>query len=717
MSHNLFTTRLGAAFPAIAVMAVLANAGFSADWPQFLGPTMNNVAATSSVVLARTFPDGGPPVVWSVKTVGDGGVATPVVRDGRIYVSERLRIKIPKPIDPHLPRNWLTYATNHLVEDIVRCLDLRTGAEYWRYTHQANRAETLFSPYSSPAVDEQYVFVTDDIGWVYCLDKNTGKELWKWQLAEQYGAWTWNNFGYSSSPTLYKDLVVLPVMGATASVIALNKATGIPRWTTPPLPIDIKNAGLNMKYAGTVGSTPLLAHFGGVDQFVISALRNSIFSVEATTGRILWREDKCRVWPTTNPILLDSWQLVVSGDFYGGKCCRIAVEESASGFATTLTEFDNFEEQTMPPLLVQDNLFIGSAICAQKKHLRCVNAETGKIAWETNTSGNVGCLILTPDGLVYGIGAKLLIFKPNADHFEELYGGTLKNGVSDGGGTAIVDGNLLEQTRTSLTCYDISEPAHTPHATVTIPTKPKPVIGQTATELCNRLNAPLLEERTIVMDALAQLSGTAASVLIQATRSGDWLTASSACAVLKRLGPAAKTAAPDLATVAQTAVKDKNWALAEVTLDALVAMDAAAIESISPAIMAALKDTDKTVQRHALQLIEHMGCMAGTVADAVIALHNGQDNAQTRSSIIALGDMASAADKVVPVLACDLSKTGPQEPDLQFLAMAALRKMGVSAKDAISTLQNNVMPGDMQDQVKLRADTIQQLKPASENNK
>ena len=113
------------------------------------------------------------------------------------------------------------------------------------------------------------------------------------------------------------------------------------------------------------------------------------------------------------------------------------------------------------------------------------------------------------------------------------------------------------------------------------------------------------------------------------------------------------------------------------------------------------------MQRHALQLVSHLGAAAFLTADAVIALHNGPDNVLTRSSIIVLGDMASAADKVVPVLVADLDKTDPQKPDLQFLAMAALRKMGPAAKNALPALQAKVAKSEIQDVNKLLADTVE----------
>ena len=696
-----------------------ASVGFCADWPQYLGPNMDGIAATSSVVLARTFPAEGPPVVWHVDPVGSVGGGGVSVRDGRVYVVERVKTDSERE-NSMLPLiNWMNYAPGQPAEEVVRCLDLRTGAEYWRTAHAYNKLMISWSPYCIPTVDETQVYVTDNTGWIYCLDKMTGKERWKWNLAEQYGVWLWSQFGYTTSPTVYKDMVVLPVLGATASAIAWDKATGAPRWIAPPIPVTVK---CKSRFQGTIGTKPALAHFGGVDQFVIVACDQGIFSVDANTGKILWKEFKDRSWPNANPVIMeDTQQIYLTADFYGdagGLACRVTATRKANGFTTTTEELDRTNSfcANLPPvrhkgylygIMNCENRTTGSGRC----RICCVNATTGKICWQEVFPTLDGGIICSHDGLLYyvsnnGREKPFRIITPNPAHYEEIYGGNLKYGYSWLGGI-LVDGYLLVKT----TCYDVSDPAHTTRSSVTPFSISTATAGQSAGELCNRLNAPYWKERMAVMDALAQLSGTAAvqaaPLLMQALRSGDWFKASSACTVLRRLGPTAKSIAPDLVAFAQSAMKSHDWSLAAMALDALASINTVSLQQVSPAVLELLKSPDNQMQRHALQLVSHLEAATFLTADAVIALHNGPDNVLTRSSIIVLGDMASAADKVVPVLVADLDKTDPQKPDLQFLAMAALRKMGPAAKNALPAIQAKVAKSEIQDVNKLLADTVE----------
>src|SRR5947208_1001968 len=72
---------------AAVVLSGVIHAGARAgDWPQFLGPTRDGVAAPDERV-ADHLPAGGPPVAWS-KHVGQG-FSGPVVAAGRLVVFHR----------------------------------------------------------------------------------------------------------------------------------------------------------------------------------------------------------------------------------------------------------------------------------------------------------------------------------------------------------------------------------------------------------------------------------------------------------------------------------------------------------------------------------------------------------------------------------------------------------------------------------------------------
>ena len=82
---------------------------YAQDWPQYLGPDRNSTSAQEN--LLRSWPENGPEVEWKVDLgIGYGG---PVVKNGKVYILDR----------------------NDEVGDIMRCFDLASGEELWKYQY------------------------------------------------------------------------------------------------------------------------------------------------------------------------------------------------------------------------------------------------------------------------------------------------------------------------------------------------------------------------------------------------------------------------------------------------------------------------------------------------------------------------------------------------------------------------------------------------------
>jgi len=76
------------------------------DWPRFLGPNGNSTSPQKG--LLRSWPDGGPSVLWTTN-VGPG-YGGPVIQAGKVYLLDR----------------------DDNTGDIMRCFDFNTGKELWK---------------------------------------------------------------------------------------------------------------------------------------------------------------------------------------------------------------------------------------------------------------------------------------------------------------------------------------------------------------------------------------------------------------------------------------------------------------------------------------------------------------------------------------------------------------------------------------------------------
>ena len=100
----------GMRFILLMVLISLASA-FAEDWPQYLGPNRDGTSPQKGIL--RSWPEGGPEVLWTVK-VGRG-YGGPVVTDGKVDLLDR----------------------DDEVGDSLRCIDLSSGEELWHFADDA----------------------------------------------------------------------------------------------------------------------------------------------------------------------------------------------------------------------------------------------------------------------------------------------------------------------------------------------------------------------------------------------------------------------------------------------------------------------------------------------------------------------------------------------------------------------------------------------------
>jgi hypothetical protein len=138
------------------------------DWPQYLGPSRNSTSAQKGIL--RSWPEKGPEVLWTAD-VGPG-FGGPVVKDGRIYLLDR----------------------DDKVGDIMRCFDLSSGKELWKFSYDAPGSVPFHGSRSVPTVDGNYVYSCGHNGDLYCIDINTHKPIWNKNI--------WKDFGDQTKPPI-----------------------------------------------------------------------------------------------------------------------------------------------------------------------------------------------------------------------------------------------------------------------------------------------------------------------------------------------------------------------------------------------------------------------------------------------------------------------------------------------------------------------------------
>ena len=402
----------------LVVWVVASGAGWS-DWPRFGGPHGNGVADAKG--LMKRWPAGGPRVLWTVPLgAGYGG---PIVADGKVYVLDRVVAK----------------------QDVLRCWDLNTGKELWKFAVDAPGKISHPGSRSHPTVGDRYIFFVGTYGELYCISKASHRPVWHKNIRDLYGG-RQPHWAFSQSPALYKDAVIVTPIGTKAGVVALQRSTGKELWRSQPL-------------QGGIGYTsPVITRIGGVDQ-VLAVTTTQTVGVDLRNGKVLWsyRDWKCQI-PIASPFPVGDGRIFLTGG-YGAGAALFKVQKTGSEFTcTTLFRTKECNGQIHQPLLYKGYLYLNGNDKKKRNGLMCLDLN-GKVRWQTGTRPGFdwGGLLLA-DGMIYVVDAntgELCLVKPDPSRYIEVGRVKLLGGPEIWGTIALSDGKLLRRDQRQMKCVDV----------------------------------------------------------------------------------------------------------------------------------------------------------------------------------------------------------------------------------------------------------------------
>ncbi len=175
-----------------------------AAFPGFLGP--NNDFSVSGLRLARDWEVDVPRRVWT-REIGAGWSGFSIV-DGRAYTIEQRG----------------DY-------EVVVAYDLESGDELWLHSDEAYFTNPMAGPgpRATLTVDETTVYTFGLTGLLNALDRLTGRPIWRHDTVAEGGRLP--EHGYSGSPLLVDDLVIVSIGGAAVrSLAAYDCESGAEVW-------------------------------------------------------------------------------------------------------------------------------------------------------------------------------------------------------------------------------------------------------------------------------------------------------------------------------------------------------------------------------------------------------------------------------------------------------------------------------------------------------
>jgi outer membrane protein assembly factor BamB len=402
----------------------------AADWPEFMGPTRDQVSTETG--LLDTLPVQGPPLLFA-KSVGKG-YSAPSVRGEVLVVHHR--------IDR---------------QEIVEACDARTGATRWRHAYASNFRDPFGynnGPRCSPLLTEDRCYTFGAEGVLLCLDLTTGKPIWRRETQDDFAV-PEAFFGVGSSPVLEDGLLFVQIGGQpNAGVVAFNAATGKTIWenvgekTWNGVPMtgwpgsrlvswEVNNPAYEKQASYC---TPVLATIHGRRHLLVCT-RQGLVSLDPKTGAAhfsYWfRSRQDSTVTAMTPVVADD-SILLSSAYYktGSVLLRVAPDGRS---VVPVWSGLQMEVHWTRPVLHAGHLYVFSGRDEPDANFRCVELSTGAIKWERSEAWpNGGHAKLRPGENapnVFGRGAAILadgklivlgeagllgLFRPRPDKLEEL---------------------------------------------------------------------------------------------------------------------------------------------------------------------------------------------------------------------------------------------------------------------------------------------------------
>jgi outer membrane protein assembly factor BamB len=375
----------------IVSLSLLLACSLCANWPQWRGPNSNGSTTTAkNLPVTWTQQEN---VLWRSK-MPSWSAATPIIWNDVIFVTsaEEGFVRLGE-------RSALQTAPDKI---FLIAVNRKDGSIRWRQEIDSGnklfRKQNSASP--SPITDGKYVWIVTGNGKFACLTMD-GKPVWKRDIQADYGKFGLNH-GYASTPLLHGDRLYVQVLHGMLTddpsyVFAVDKNTGKTLWKVDR-PTDAKQESPD-NYA-----TPQLVAVNNGQQLVISG-GDYVTGHALDTGKELWRIGGFN--PTDNGFNRTIASSVVIGPNVYTTSTRgrpfIAFKAGGSGNITGKSEIwtNNLGADVPTPTTDGKYIYVLNDIGI----INCLDAATGKPVYEGQRieRGTYSSSPLLADGKLYCI--------------------------------------------------------------------------------------------------------------------------------------------------------------------------------------------------------------------------------------------------------------------------------------------------------------------------
>jgi outer membrane protein assembly factor BamB len=315
--------------------------------------------------------------------------------------------------------------------------DAATGKKLWEVANGPRyRNAQGDGPRSTPTVDGDRVYALGGAGQLSALDAATGKRIWSVDFIDVYGGIT-PGWGYSESPLILGDRLIVNAGGRRASIVAINKVDGKTLW---------QNHSDEAGY-----SSPVLLRTGSL-QHVVFFTGQRALAVDPRDGRLLWSYDRAanNTANIATPVVRGN-RVFFSSD-YGTGAGLVSVKAAGAIAAAEEVYFTReMRNHHSSSVLVGDTLYGYSSSILTALHF-----DTGKMVWRDRSVGK-GSLIYADNRLyLYSENGAVGLVEANPSGYREHGRFSLStSGSPTWSHPIITHGKLILRDQDSVYAYDV----------------------------------------------------------------------------------------------------------------------------------------------------------------------------------------------------------------------------------------------------------------------
>lgn len=335
----------------------------AADWPQWRGISRDGSVPPASTPWPDSLGDDALQELWKLDLAPS--YSTPIVKGDRVFVTETREAKY----------------------EVVQALDRATGRQIWEASWEGALTVPFFAASngswirSTPACDDEHLYVAGMVDVLVCLSQADGREKWRVDFVKEFGA-PQPAFGFVSSPLILGDAIYVQAGGGFCK---LNKQTGEVVW-------KVLDDGGGMW--GSAFSSPYAAVIADQLQILVQT-RTNLAGVDPETGKVLWSVE-IPAFRGMNIVTPAVYKDAVLTSTYGGKTLLTRPVRNGEEWTTENVWTNKLQGYMSTPIIRGNHAFLH----LKNQRFACVDLDKGEETWITKPYGGYWSLVVQGDRLL-----------------------------------------------------------------------------------------------------------------------------------------------------------------------------------------------------------------------------------------------------------------------------------------------------------------------------